>query len=81
MRRLSGLQYDVISLYRQLLRKAKLKDVNNDNHFDNYNSLYNFIVKKFKEDAYAIKKNDFMQIEHMLRFVNDHVTYSYIILC
>jgi len=69
MRRVSGLQYDVISLYRKLLRKAKLKDVNNDNNFKNHNSLYNFVVKKFKENAYSIEKNDFMKIEHMLRYI------------
>ena len=67
MKRVSGLQSDVLSLYRKLLRKAKLRDINNNNHFNNHNSLYNFVIKKFKENAYAIEKNDFMKIEHMLR--------------
>jgi len=66
-RRVSGLQYDVIKLYRLLLRKSKSKDVINNNKYTNSNSLYHFVVKSFKENAYSIEKNDFMKIEHMLR--------------
>lgn len=66
-RRVSGLQNDVITLYRILLRKAKSKDIINDNKYTNINSLYRFVIKSFKENAYSIEKNDFMKIEHMLR--------------
>lgn len=65
--RVSGLQKDVITLYRLLLRKAKSKDIINNNKYTNSNSLYHFVAKSFKENAYSIEKNDFMKIEHMLR--------------
>jgi hypothetical protein len=56
--RRSGLQGDVLALYRNLLRSAKLKkDIGVVNH----------VRQKFREDAMSIKRIEFKQIEHMLR--------------
>ena len=62
MKRVSGLQYDVITLYRILLRKAKSKDKINNNKYTNSNSLYHFVVKSFKENAYNIEKLSLIHI-------------------
>lgn len=55
--RLSGLQRDVLSLYRKLIRVAKKKAP----------STHSYVKEKFREDALALKKNDFRLIEHAIR--------------
>ncbi len=56
-RRLSGLQWDVIKLYRGILREAKRKDAD----------TLIFAKTKFRDDASSIRRHDFKQIEFMLR--------------
>lgn len=58
--RLSGLQLDVIKLYRNLLRCAK----NKSNKFE----LRKLIRENFREKAQGIEKHDFHKIEHFLRY-------------
>ena len=59
--RYSGLQQDVLSLYRSLLRSAKRKDPNNQHN------LVSFVKSEFRAKAHSVKKTDFRTIEHMLR--------------
>ena len=60
MRR-SGLQTDVLTLYRTLLRTARSKDVEG-------NGLTNFVKQKFRERSSNINRNEFQVIEHELRY-------------
>mmetsp|Transcript_24661 Transcript_24661/g.35397 ORF Transcript_24661/g.35397 Transcript_24661/m.35397 type:complete len:96 (-) Transcript_24661:324-611(-) len=62
VKRLSGLQKDVLSLYRSLLRSAKLKD-----EAGLSGNLCNFVKKEFRLRASLVNKNDFRAIEHNLR--------------
>ncbi|KAG0164096.1 hypothetical protein DFQ30_010517 [Apophysomyces sp. BC1015] len=57
--RRSGLQQQVIQLYRDCLRAARLKPKENRPHF------YAYIRREFK--AHNIRKSDFATIEYMLR--------------
>lgn len=57
--RASGLQRDVLHLYRDLLRAAKLKGGP---------STARFVREEFREKAFNVQKNDFKKIEHLLRY-------------
>ena len=59
--RLSGLQFDVLHLYRALLRTARSKD-------DSHGRLVGLVKNKFRDHALAIHKFDFKLIEHSLRW-------------
>ncbi len=61
-RRLSGLQKDVLSLYRTLLRSVNKKpDPQVRLH------LREVVKQSFREEAQSVNRNDFRTIEHMLR--------------
>ena len=57
--RASGLQRDVLHLYRDLLRAARLKGGP---------STARFVREEFREKALSVQKNDFKMIEHLLRY-------------
>ena len=59
MSRLSGLQLDVLQLYRALLKSAHKKE-NKD--------LIHFVKNEFRLKALSISKTDFKMIEHSLRY-------------
>ena len=59
--RVSGLQLDVLSLYRRLLRAATAKDPGRAN------GLHAVVRLQFREKALSLARNDFQQIEHWLR--------------
>jgi hypothetical protein len=58
MSRHSGLQKDVLKLYRVLLRTAQTKDPR----------LVAVVAKEFRAKAVSVEKKDFNLIEHYLRF-------------
>ena len=58
---LSGLQKDVIHLFRALLRTARLKD-------DSSRKLQLFVAQRFREESKSVGKYDFKLIEHQLRW-------------
>jgi len=66
MLRRSGLQGDVLSLYRQLLREANLKDQGSSSP-----STFAFVREKFRGDAMSTRRADFKRVEFLLRQVCD----------
>ncbi|MCO5607699.1 hypothetical protein L7F22_061898 [Adiantum nelumboides] len=60
-RRLSGIQKQVLSLYRSFLRVARTKPP--EARF----KIQSYIGTQFRRDAAAIDKKDFQQIEYLLR--------------
>jgi hypothetical protein len=60
MRR-SGLQTDVLTLYRKLLKEAAKKNSKN---------LKDCIKSEFRRKAFSISRNDYQLIEHELRYGN-----------
>ena len=62
MARLSGLQSDVLSLYRRLLRLSRVKDP------DGAKGLRGVVRTQFRDKALSISRSDFQQIEHWLRY-------------
>lgn len=76
--RLSGLQKDVLALYRSILREAIRKDRKQlpavDNHLplnqlfsSSSNSSTSFARGKFREEASLVKRSDFKTIEYKIR--------------
>ena len=78
--RLSGLQKDVLALYRSILREAIRKDRKQlpavDNHYlpslnqllsSSSNSSTSFARGKFREEASLVKRSDFKTIEYKIR--------------
>jgi len=61
-RKLSGLQQDVLKLYRVLLRSAKAKDP------DGARGLRVTVREQFREQSMSVSRNDFTMIEHLLRY-------------
>ncbi len=59
MARASGLQLDVLHLYRDLLRAARLKGGPN---------TARFVRDEFRSKASSVGKTDFKSIEHLLRY-------------
>jgi hypothetical protein len=57
IRRRSGLQGDVLSLYRNVLREAKKKD----------DATLAFAKAKFRNEAQSVGRSDFKQVEFLLR--------------
>ncbi|KAE8549791.1 hypothetical protein TMatcc_000829 [Talaromyces marneffei ATCC 18224] len=60
MRRLSGLQREVLSLYRKCLREARKKPEDTRDHFRA------FAQSEFRKQL-DVNKKDFSTIEHLLR--------------
>ncbi|KAL4797364.1 complex 1 protein-domain-containing protein [Aspergillus venezuelensis] len=60
MARLSGLQREVLSLYRKCLREVRRKPVESQNNFKNYART------EFNKHI-SISKKDFSAIEYLLR--------------
>ncbi|KAL1640346.1 hypothetical protein SLS58_007019 [Diplodia intermedia] len=60
MPRYSGLQRDVLSLYRQCLRVARAKPQETRKHFEQF-------ARQEFEKSLALEKRDFGAIEYMLR--------------
>jgi succinate dehydrogenase assembly factor 1 len=75
--RLSGLQKDVIALYRSILRETIRKDRKPDNHNRNFSlnqllssnnsSSTSFARKQFRTEAALVKRSDFKTIEYKIR--------------
>ena len=61
---LSGLQKDVLSLFRSFLRATKKKQ---NLLPDEKKSLLNFISKEFRIQAHTIPRTNFNLIEHHIR--------------
>ena len=59
---LSGLQLDVLALYRTLLRTARKVDKSGSGE------LGQFVGRRFREKATQLSKYDFKLIEHQLRW-------------
>ena len=59
-RQFSGLQLDVLKLYRELMRSAKNKDPTG--------ALGSVVSQKFRENASSVRKTEFKVIEHRLRW-------------
>ena len=62
MSRHSGLQRDILKLYKSFINIAKNKDKSNNN-----NNIKNLIEHEFKKNATNISKTNFQLIEHLLR--------------
>ncbi|KAF2280917.1 uncharacterized protein EI97DRAFT_13395 [Westerdykella ornata] len=60
MARLSGLQRDVLALYRECLRAVREKPVNSQSHFRD------FARDEFRKHL-SVNKKDFATIEYLLR--------------
>ena len=58
----SGLQKDVLKLYRDLHRAARKKDPLNVNNFTSV------VMQEFRIKAASVTKTDFKTIEHLLRY-------------
>ena len=54
----SGLQKDVLKLFRDLLRVARSRDAR----------LVSIVSKEFRERAFQLNKNEFERIEHSIRY-------------
>ena len=73
--RLSGLQKDVLALYRSILRETIRKDRKPtvDNHIplnqllSSSSSSTSFARDKFREEASLVKRSDFKTIEYKIR--------------
>jgi succinate dehydrogenase assembly factor 1 len=58
---LSGLQKDVLSLYRLVLRVGRSKD------------SYSYAREQFRTEASAVSRMDFKKVEYLLRKGHKHV--------
>ncbi|KAJ7280482.1 hypothetical protein O6H91_19G038400 [Diphasiastrum complanatum] len=61
VQRLSGLQRQVLSLYRSLLRAARLKSP------EARVNIEAIVSSEFRKQASSVDKKDFVRIEHLLR--------------
>ncbi|TPX67924.1 hypothetical protein SpCBS45565_g03470 [Spizellomyces sp. 'palustris'] len=59
--RRTGLQRDVLDLYRSLLRVVRTKPESSRDHF------YTYIRSQFRQDASSVSQRDISTIEFMLR--------------
>jgi succinate dehydrogenase assembly factor 1 len=64
IRRLSGLQKDVLALYRSLLRSVYKKYQDQQ---DIKTAMVKVVSKEFRSEAKAVDKHDFRLIEHKIR--------------
>jgi hypothetical protein len=74
----SGLQKQVLSLYRKLLRNAYAKDCKNEINsiakaFSDVNSSTFALREKFRKKATSVSKRDIERIEHNIRVGEKYV--------
>ena len=75
MQRHSGLQQDVFSLYRRILRVAKEKDIANGRNGSKLLDFFqseekttaSYAREQFRKEAKAVKRSDFKTIEYQIR--------------
>lgn len=72
MKRLSGLQKDVLSLYRIILRVAFQKDSHDKSSFIqqlcyNPNTSTYYARNEFRKQAQKVQRSDFQTIEYQIR--------------
>ena len=81
-KRLSGLQKDVISLYREILREAIKKDRNHAvnpsrnrflNLLNRQESSVSYARLEFRKQSGSIKRSDFRTIEYSIRKGRKHL--------
>ncbi|EKU20503.1 lyr family of fe s cluster biogenesis protein [Nannochloropsis gaditana CCMP526] len=60
--RASGLQKEVLSLYRRVLRAARVKDAGKID-----GGTYTLARTRFREDATSVSRMDFQKIEFLIR--------------
>nr|CCA23842.1 conserved hypothetical protein [Albugo laibachii Nc14] len=60
----SGLQKQVLKLYKSLLSAAKQKDQGGE---DRRGSTYSYVRERFRENAESVDRSDFAKIEYLLR--------------
>lgn len=76
--RLSGLQRDVLALYRRVLRAAAKKDRENRNAAVKFSALLSqsngddasstcYAAAEFRRQAATVKRSDFKKIEYLIR--------------
>jgi hypothetical protein len=66
--RLSGIQKDVLVLYRKLLRTVMAHNVRHNPGVTLPKSpLYHVVREKFREKAHSIGNKEYQMIEHLLR--------------
>ena len=68
--RASGLQKEVLSLYRQLLRAARRKDPAKEK-----GGTWTLARTRFREDAGSVKRMEFQKIEFLLRHGRKQLKY------
>lgn len=68
--RASGLQKEVLGLYRQLLRAARQKDPSKE-----AGGTWALARAQFREDAASVKRSDFQKIEFLLRHGRKQLKY------
>mmetsp|Transcript_14956 Transcript_14956/g.43556 ORF Transcript_14956/g.43556 Transcript_14956/m.43556 type:complete len:98 (-) Transcript_14956:503-796(-) len=81
VKRLSGLQKDVLCLYRAILREAVKKDrsevaasaVPVSNLLSVPNSSTSYASSEFRKQSESVSRNDFRTIEHMIRAGKKHI--------
>ncbi len=62
-RRRSGIQREVLGVYRNLLRAAKQKDA----------KTVDLVREKFRADATSVTRFEFQKIEHLIRKGNKYI--------
>ena len=67
--RTSGLQREVLSLYRTLLRAARTKDPTRKE------GTWDLARTQFRRDAASVKRSDFQKIEFLLRHGKKQLRY------
>lgn len=58
----SGLQREVLQLYKSMLLVAKQKD-----SFQGTNSMVSLVRHQFRQEASAVDRKNFLLIEHLVR--------------
>lgn len=74
MRRLSGVQKEVLSLYRKILREAFLKDRNQQDFSATFGTVLfskgsttHFAREEFRRQEKTVKRSNFKAVEQMIR--------------
>lgn len=79
MARLSGMQKDVLALYRRVLRAAAAKDRQTDKDTTFVRLLFHpsttirYAKAEFRRQSESTKKSDFKKIEYMIRKGDKHI--------
>ncbi|DBA02276.1 TPA: hypothetical protein N0F65_007686 [Lagenidium giganteum] len=59
----SGLQLQVLALYKTALKTARQKDIANGTS----RSTFDYVRERFRDEAFSVPRNNFAIIEHLLR--------------